>query len=205
VPDTLKELVTTTYACETNSGLKAEQEFELNDLDEGGVTDFYEFLNSEVPLLNQNGYFQLNLYSAPLYRVLFNNIWGIETGITIQSAGLDPQNPDDDRADFDDDLITNADEIKNQTNIFIATGNDISFATRNVTSIDSALVAFATADFNNAGQIDFAVTNRGDRWSGNTITVFLADNNNFVPSPSIVVGSNPASILAAMFVPLFVE
>lgn len=130
-----------------------------NDLDGDGISNETEQALSEVPLVNRaTGYVQLTTEDADLYRTPEASPRKVPTTLTVPEEGLDPNNPNDAAQDFDGDNVSNADEINDGTNPFVATSTG-TFDDAVTLSLDSAASPeeAALGDLDEDGILDLVV------------------------------------------------
>jgi len=201
VPPDARDAIEVMYSCtdDEDPTINDSRTFVINDLDGGGMVDWWEYYYGEVPLVGLTGYFQLNRDDVDVYRPSDNGFL-VPTGVVRATVGMDPRNASDDTEDFDGDEGAvgggnNAEEALADTNIFAHasaatfTGSVNSYGARD----DPRSVV--SADFDGDGDLDLAVTNFG--FSDN-VSVFINNGDgsfqNDVPYPT---GNDPYGIGAA--------
>ncbi len=209
VPADAYDAIEVTYSCSdaSDATVRAEVTLTINDLDGGGVTDGHEFRYGSVPFLNNRTgwiWFSPNVTDAYLFSI--SSSGRVPTGIVLSNSSMDATDPDDDSEDFDGDACDNPEvggcgnndeEIEYGSNPFVAasTGtyaNGVSYTT----IAGGRPYGITSADFDEDGDIDLAVTNK----SGDSMTVLIGDGDgNFSVHATYVTGETPEGIVAADF------
>lgn len=203
VPQEANTAAEVTYTCTmeaaatTNYTSTASVSFTVNDLDGGGVVDGKEYQFGEVPLLSTGaGWIWLTPAIVNHYRTAEASPRKIPTGIMITSVGMNPTDAADDTGDFDGDGSSNADEITNGTNIFVATSAG-TFAEDSEPNAGSNPKGITAADLDNDGDLDLIVTNKVGLGS---IRPFLNNGSGaFTMVDDYNTQTNPEGLAAADF------
>ncbi len=127
-PAELLSIIELIYSCAGESQV----EFPYNDFDEDGMSDRFEYINSEIPFLVNDGYYRLNYNNYNLYR----GSGLVNTGLVVPTVGLDHADPADAALDYDNDGSINLEEFLNGTNIFIAPSVIVNFAHNSLSLTD---------------------------------------------------------------------
>ncbi len=195
VPAEANTAAEVTYTCADalNPAVTASLTFTANDMDGGGVVDGHEYVNGAVPLAGYNGYFALNPGNVDRYRVS-PNPFKIPNGIARPTVGMDPTDAADDTADFDGDTLTNLQEITNGTNVFVHATNGL-FGAAATYPLANVPGVITSADFNNDGNLDIAVTT-----GGNKVAVLLGNGDGSLGAGTDYnVSGTPDGIVSADF------
>lgn len=163
----------------------------LNDYDDDEICDNKEVEYSSPPVINiQNGY----IWSGDDQ---FESFVGIDIG-NADSSGFDFQDNSDIELDFDEDSISNGDEVFSGTNPFIYTGSgdfELSSSAYHITILSGSGYGyspdtFATGDFDNDGDLDVIAGGL----TGGVYSIHVWKNNgdgtfNTIPVLSSIQGS----------------
>lgn len=135
----------------TETLLSASRSFDVNDIDGGGVTDASEHLNSAVPLASAGlGWVRLTSDTHDMY---VTESGAIPNGIVVVEEGMDPRDPSDDVADFDDDGLNNATEILQGSDPFVRESDGTFANEATITVTNSRDLAIADIDDDGDGDI----------------------------------------------------
>jgi len=197
-PEEAYEVIELTFRCEDtdNADIFEEVTFKLNDADNGGLSDGYEFLNRQAPLLNHTiGQVQLSAEAPELYESNPGIFVGLSNYMTMAISGFDRDDPTDDIADFDNDGVRNIYEIEDGTNPYVATSSATFTEADRLTAGNFAFF-IAAGDFNGDGFLDLAVSSAGEA----EVSVFISNGDGSfadavtLASPFVMVGIMSADL-----------
>ena len=186
----------------TNGEEYSEVTIILNDIDGDSINDCREHEKSVLPLLNREvGMIWLNSNNQSIYRHSNTNFKTVPSGIVSipDNTGMNLADPNDGDEDFDDDGLTNKEELLVGRNPFVYTGTGTMSVDANYPADKAIWFGMSTGDFDDDGDQDIVAVEHSNSPDDK---VYLWENNGngvFEDAISISVGRSPQNISVADF------